>query len=219
MGKLMCASMNYADSDCYGSETRKLDALGIDVFHMDICDGVLFPDFSLGLHAFQAVRRNTDKIVDCHLITANPMNLIDLFIDNGADILYVYPEAQPFVTYPLLHIRERGKIPGLAIFSGTPIETVRGYIPFADYVLLNTKNPAYAGRGQEFLDVTWTQVEELCALKEQHPFKLILDGAVFEDEIRHGSAMGVDGFVLGRCLFKEGRDYEKELARLRSCTE
>ena len=87
--KFFCPSMMCADFSNLKNEVEQLNAANVDVFHMDIMDGNFVPNFALGTEDLKAVRANTDKLVDVHLMIENPNKYVELFADLGADILYI----------------------------------------------------------------------------------------------------------------------------------
>ena len=106
--KLMCPSMMCSSRwDCIRDEVEELDKAGIDIFHMDIMDGELLPNFTLGINDLKAVRKNTSKRIDVHLMMKNPLNKVQWFIDAGADIIYIHPESETFVIKTLQHIQDQ----------------------------------------------------------------------------------------------------------------
>jgi Pentose-5-phosphate-3-epimerase len=123
--KFFCPSMMCADFTNLKSEMGRLNDADVDVFHMDIMDGNFVPNFALGLEDLKAVRANTAKLMDVHLMISNPGNYIDLFADLGADIIYIHPEADPHPISTLNKIKAKGKKCGLALDPETSVESVK----------------------------------------------------------------------------------------------
>lgn len=205
--KLLFPSLNCANFDCLKEEVMELDAAGADGFHLDISDGTIFPRLSMGMRDLQSVRRNTDKPVDVHLYMSNPSRFIEMFAKEGADILYVFPESEPFISFSLYRIRELGKHPGLAVGWGTSVESLIGVLPLVDYVMVNASNPV--AENSILMEGIFEKVEQLLRFKEKHPFKLLMDGAITPKVIEKASAMGVDGYAMGTgCLFGWEQEYK-----------
>lgn len=212
--KLLCPSMMCANYGHLASEVRALDDAGADIFHCDIMDGTFVPNFTMGVMDVQTVRRYTDKMVDCHLMIENPGNKVDWFIDAGADLIYIHPESERYVVKTLAHIKERGKLSGIAVNPDTSVASISEILNLCDYVMVMTVNPGFAGQG--FIDFTRKKVKQLVELKEQYGYKLMIDGHCSPEIVAELSAMGVDGFILGTsALFRKGRSYKELLHDLR----
>lgn len=210
--RLLCPSMMCANLDNLAEETKKLDAAGADIFHLDIMDGRFVPNFALGLGDVQAVRRNTRKPIDVHLMVDNPAEIAGIFLDAGADIVYVHLEADRQIARTLGMIRSHGKKAGIALNPGTPLSAADSVLPLTDCILLMTVNPGFAG--QQYLDFVDRKVEEAAQLKKRYGFMLTVDGAISPERVGTLSAVGVDGFVLGTsALFGKG-DYQTQLCML-----
>lgn len=215
---LLCPSMMCADYASLRSSVQELDEAGADVFHCDVMDGSFVPNFAMGLEDVRAVRAATRKPVDVHLMVERPSNTVDLFIEAGADIVYIHPESERPVAKTLAHIRERGAKAGLAINPDTSIATVEEMLNLTDYVMVMTVNPGFAG--QRFIEFTADKVRRLAAMKERFGFSLVIDGACSPARVRELSAIGADGFVLGTsALFGKDLDYATCLQNLRENKE
>ena len=211
---LLCPSMMCADFGNLKREVEELDRAGADIFHCDIMGGEFVPNMTMGVMDIMAIRKYTQKMVDCHLMIENPAEKVDLFIDAGCDLIYIHPESERYVVKTLAHIKERGKLAGLAINPDTSIESVHEMLNLADYVMVMTVNPGFAG--QKFIDFTKNKIRRLAELKEEYGFKIMIDGHCSPEVIRDLSGMGCDGFVLGTsALFGKGKSYGELMAELR----
>ena len=214
MKKLLCPSMMCADFSRLAGEVKELEQAGADIFHCDVMDGMFVPNMALGLTDVMAIRRCTGKMMDVHLMVENPGDKVDLFLDAGADLIYIHPEAERYVVRTLAHIKKRGRLAGLAINPDTSAATIGEMLNLCDYVMVMTVNPGFAG--QKFLDFTVDKIEELASLKRGKGFRLIVDGACSPEVIERLSGKGVDGFVLGTsALFGKKRPYAELLKGLR----
>lgn len=215
MEKLLCPSMMCADYSRLEDSVRELEEAGIDIFHCDIMDGSYVPNITMGIMDVMAIKKHADKPVDCHLMINNPADKVDWFLDAGADIIYIHPEADMFPSKTLQHIRQRGAKAGIAINPDTSIERVREIIHECDYFMVMTVYPGFAG--QKYLDFVTDKVARLARLKEKYGFKIMIDGACSAEVISNLSGLGADGFVLGTsALFNKGRSYKELIQELRS---
>lgn len=215
MDKLLCPSIMCANYDNLKDEIVSLDKAGADIFHCDIMDAEFIPTMSMGLEDIKAVRRNTDKLIDCHLMLDNPGRKLQIFIDAGVDIIYIHPQTDKLVSSTLMAIKKAGCKAGIAVDPDRNIESIYEMLNIVDYVLVMTVNPGFAG--QKYIDFVSDKIVRLVELKEKFGYKIIIDGACSPEKIKELSALGADGFVLGTsALFGKGEDYEAIFKKLRT---
>lgn len=213
--KFFCPSMMCADFTNLKSEMGRLNDADADVFHMDIMDGNFVPNFALGLEDLKAVRANTAKLMDVHLMISNPGNYIDLFADLGADIIYIHPEADPYPISTLNKIKAKGKKCGLALDPETSVESVKELFNVIDYLLVMTVSPGFAG--QSYLDFVTDKIKDIVKYSQDYSFKIVVDGAISPEKISELGKIGVEGFVLGTsALFNKDKPYKEIISSLKN---
>lgn len=212
--KLLFASMMCANYNHLADDIKALDEAGVDSFHCDVMDGTFVPNMTMGIMDIKTIRCNTKKMVDVHLMIENPSSKIDLFIDAGADLIYIHPEAERYVIKTLAAIKSRGVLAGIAVNPDTSLETIHEMLNLVDYVMVMTVNPGFAG--QKFIDFTTDKIKRLIKLKEEFDFKIIIDGAMSPEKIKEMHELGCDGYVLGTsALFGKEESYKFLINELR----
>lgn len=218
MEKLICPSMMCADFGSLKTEVAELDQAGADIFHIDIMDGLFVPNFGMGLQDFEFIRKATNKKVDVHLMVKNPADYVEKFADMGADIVYFHPETDQHPARTLDKIHAKDKKAGIAINPGTSVDTIQELLYLADYVLVMTVNPGFAG--QTYLNYVDHKIKKLVSLKKEYDFELVVDGAISKERVASLSEAGVKGFVLGTsALFGKQASYQKIIKTLKGENE
>lgn len=212
--KILCPSIMCANFSNLEREIKALDNAGVDIFHIDIMDGLFVPNFAMGLQDFEYIRSMTDKLIDVHLMIKNPGRYVEMFADKGADIIYIHPESENNVARTLEKIKVKEKKAGIALNPGTSVSSIKELLNIADYVMVMTVNPGFSG--QNFLNYTISKIEELSKLSEKYNFKLMVDGAISPQKINSLSKIGVNGFILGTSsLFNKEESYSEIIKKLR----
>ena len=215
MNKILCPSMMCANFGNLDREIEELEQSGIDIFHLDVMDGKFVPNFGMGLQDIEYICSHASKPCDVHLMIVNPGDYVKKFVDLGAKIIYVHPEADVQICRTLQTIRDLGAIPGIALNPGTSFEAVKDYLVLCDYILIMSVNPGFSG--QKYLEFLTPKIQKFVDESENYGgYKVILDGACSKEKITELSEMGVEGFVLGTsALFGKEENYNTICASLR----
>lgn len=214
MKRILSPSLMCADFQNLAGDVQRLDAAGADRFHIDIMDGVFVSNYAMGLHDVEAVRANTQKPIDCHLMVTNPLLAVEVFAQAGATIMHAHVESTPQIGRVLQNMVSHHVSPGVALNPGTPITDLEPLMDIVENILVMTVNPGFAG--QKYLDWVDRKIESIVRLRGERPTTISVDGAISPERINRLSGLGVDGFILGTsALFKQGGDYSTLLDSLR----
>ena len=213
----IAASVLAADFARLGEEVRAVDRAGSDWIHVDIMDGRFVPDISFGPDIVKAIRRNTGKPLNVHLMVVEPERSLERYRDAGADHLLV--QAEPGSTVHLHRVlnrvRDLGCRPGVVIDPATPIVWIEHVLHLVDIVLVMTVNPGFGG--QAFLPEMLPKIaalRKLCGQCGLDPH-IEVDGGLDPDTVRRCFDAGADVIVAGSAIFGS-KDYSVAIAELRA---
>jgi len=211
------ASLMCADQLNLLSDVNRLVNSGIDMFHVDIIDGVFAPNVSLNPNSVFSLRSHTNLPIDVHLMVENPSNYLPRLISAGTDIITIHIESKHDVGSLLDQIKSSGSKAGLAIEVETPVENLYPYIDKMDYVLFLCVD----GKGFEAQPFAPEVIEKIKKFNERikmsgKDVKIIVDGSVGPRTITHLYRAGARIFVGGTSgLFKQG-NFEDNIQQMRS---
>ena len=83
--RVIAPSVLSADFGRLADDVKAAEAAGADWFHVDVMDGHLVPNLSMGPDVVAAIRRATTIPLDVHMMVSDPGRYAPRFIDAGAD--------------------------------------------------------------------------------------------------------------------------------------
>ena len=184
-------------------EVRSIKEAGADMVHLDVMDGMFVTNISFGLPVIASLRKNSDMFFDVHLMIEKPERYVERFIEAGADLVTFHYEATDDPENTLALIKKAGKMAGVSVKPGTPIECVYPLLDSCDLVLVMTVEPGYGG--QSFIHETLGKIK---ALREEINRRNLnvdiqVDGGINAETAKLVKEAGANNLVAGSYVFKE----------------
>jgi ribulose-phosphate 3-epimerase len=205
-----------ADFARLGEEVRAIDAAGADYIHVDVMDGHFVPNLTVGPVVVKALRPHSKLPFDVHLMISPVDPFIHDFVEAGADILTVHPQAGPHLHRTIQLIKSLGKKAGVALNPATPVDALDYLWGDIDLVLVMSVNPGFGG--QKFID---SQLDKIARLRRRidesgRIIDLEVDGGINAETAKLATAAGADVLVAGTASFAGGpAAYAENIRRLR----
>jgi ribulose-phosphate 3-epimerase len=217
MSKVRIApSILSADFSRLGAEIEAVEKAGADLIHVDVMDGHFVPNITIGPLVVKALKPHASRPLDVHLMISPVDPYLDEFAEAGADGISVHPEAGPHVHRTLQRIRALGKVPGVVLNPGTPVDVLDNVLDLVDLVLIMTVNPGFGG--QSFIASQLRKIESAAnrIANSGRAIALEVDGGVTPEPARQCVAAGANILVAGSSVFRGGMtSYASNIAALR----
>jgi ribulose-phosphate 3-epimerase len=164
-------------------------------------DGRFVPNISFGMPILSAIKKQSKKLLDVHLMIVEPDKYIESFAKAGADSITVHYEACTHLHRTIQIIKSLGLKAGVALNPHTPVSVLEDILRDLDLVVIMSVNPGFGG--QKFIDGTVSKVYRLKKMITERMLTTLIevDGGVTLNNAKILSNMGADVLVAGNTVF------------------
>jgi ribulose-phosphate 3-epimerase len=212
----LAPSILSADFARLGEQVREADQAGADRIHIDVMDGHLVPNLSMGPEIVQALRPVTRLPLEVHLMVEEPIRFLDAFAAAGADAMLVHVENAPNLHRTVQHIKDLGKRAGLVLNPATSPVALAEILPDVDEVTVMTVNPGYSG--QKFIAGMLGKIRRLRQMIDntRADIDLEVDGGIDAETTPRVVEAGARVLVAASAIFGAPEGITAAMGRLRA---
>ena len=189
---------------------------GITMIHLDVMDGKFVLNTTYDANEVEKINKQTNAILDTHLMINTPETEIMSYILAGSDIITFHYEACKNIKETIKLIKDHGIKCGISVKPNTNINVLDPYLKDLDLVLVMSVEPGFGG--QKFMPSALDKIKYLKDIKDKHNFHYLIevDGGINVNTAKLVKDAGCDVIVVGTYLMNSEKFHEcyEELKRI-----
>jgi ribulose-phosphate 3-epimerase len=198
---IIAASILDADFGSLRYEIERVARAGVDIFTLDIMNGVFAPRITFGDYVVACVRKWTHLPLEVHLMIEEPERFLENYLDAGADLIVFHLEASKRPGDIISEVRKRNRAVGMALLAETPVEQVFDWVHELDVVNFLAVPVGFGG--QTAAPNTTQRVESLrkCAQDVNPNLVIEVDGGIKPQNAAKYAEAGADMLTVGTGIY------------------
>lgn len=214
----VAASIISANMLNLSQEIRKLEEACVDMLHIDVYPLINFAfhynelsKITIGPLLLDFLRRRTTLPLDVHLSIEPTKEMIETYLELGADIISFHPEIVANPEELMDIVKEGGAKLGLAVTVSSDLHRVKKLLSNTDMILMVTVNVNFSGNVRLF--EAEEKIREARTLISRE-IDIAVDGGVNLDSTPRLIQSGATILVTGKYLFGS-QDYREAVKKLK----
>lgn len=203
-------SISFLKSKLSKEETlQKIEESKANFIHVDLMDGIYVPEKNFEIDDIVNTLKNTNKLLDIHLMTKDPLQYIKKLVDLNVWMITIHLDSTDNPLEVINFIKSHHIKVGVAINPKDDIISIANYLDIIDYVLVMSVTPG-AG-GQKFIPES---IDKINYLQDKH-ILIGVDGGINDESIKYLKDYRVDVIVSGSFICMSS-NYNKSIDKLKS---
>lgn len=188
----------------------------MDLYHVDIMDGHYCKNITLSPDLVKTFHKVASIPMDCHLMTTNPGDWVELLAEAGASYISPHAETINSDAFRILNLIEQcGCKKGIVLNPATPLSYAEAYLNRIDILTLMTVDVGFAG--QPFIEEVLDKIALAKKWREErgYHYEIQIDGSCNTKTFKRLTDAGADILIVGSSgLFNLDEDINRAIDKM-----